>query len=190
MFFLSVFVKAGSLGYIRDKIRTGAATLANFSISGRRYYFRLLGLKLLFFLMVAATIESVDFFKDKLAVLDLALELLIHVLLFYFLILLAFSPNAIVVDEKTMRESIKMTTRLFIKNIYSFFIMFMFSYLIVFLIAPMHEALERSSCVIQQKMIFQIVSAFLSSWVSAFFEVVLIVAWMSFYLSLPDRNNK
>ena len=42
---------------------------------------------------------------------------------------------------------------------------------------------------VKQEIVNQVVFALLSSWVNAYLGVVVTAAFMSFYLSLPDRNN-
>ncbi len=192
--FLTIFLQAGSMGYIHDKIKTGVATLSNFASSGRKYYLRLLVLGLLISLIIGVFVLlaalSVAFFKDNLAVLGVPLAILFGALGIYFVVMLFLSPYATVVDEKTVNQSIKLSMRLVKKNILPLLGMSVLLILIGFVIGlVLGAALAGLSYVVKQEMISQTVFAFLSSLVNAFLGVVVTASFMNFYLSLSDRNN-
>src|SRR3990167_8311402 len=50
--FVSIFLQAGSLGYIRDRIKQGSADLSNFLAAGSRYYLRFFLVRLIMMLIV------------------------------------------------------------------------------------------------------------------------------------------
>ncbi|MGB3058062.1 MAG: hypothetical protein WBC16_07925, partial [Candidatus Omnitrophota bacterium] len=50
-FLIFVFLQGGALGTVKDMIKTGAASLAQFPAYGKRFYLRILGLLLLYILV-------------------------------------------------------------------------------------------------------------------------------------------
>ena len=192
--FLSIFFQAGSMGYVRDRIKAGTATLSNFTSSGRKYYLRLLVLGIVVsfiigvFVLLAAL--AVAFLKDKLAVVGVVLAILSAALGIYFLVMLFLSPYAAVADDKKVKESIRLSMKLVKKNILPLLGMTALLILIGFAIGlVLGAALAGLSYVVKQEMISQTIFALLSSLVNAYLGVVVTAAFMNFYLALPERNN-
>lgn len=192
--FLTIFIQAGSMGYVRDLLKSGNANLGSFTSSGGKYYLRLFLLGLVVSLVVGVFVLlaalSVAFLRDALAPVGVILAIFLGALGVYFVILLFLSPYAAVVDEKGVGESIKISMKLVKKNILTLLGMSVLLILIGFGIGMVLGAiLAGISILIKTGMASQVVFALLSSLVNSFLGIVVTAAFMSFYLSLSDRNN-
>ncbi len=192
--FLSIFFQAGSMGYVLDKIKTGAATFSNFTSSGRKYYLRLLLLGLVVSLIIGVFVLlaalAVAFLKDKLVAVGVILAILFAALGIYFVVMLFLSPYAAVVDDKKVKESIGLSMRLVKKNILSLLGISALLILIGFGIGLVLGAiLAGLGYLIKQEMITQTIFALLSSFVNAYLGVVVTAAFMNFYLSIQNQSN-
>lgn len=192
--FLTIFLQAGSMGYVHDRIKTGTATLAGFASSGRKFYLRLLLLGVVVALIVGLFVLlaalSVAFLKGKLAVVGVPLAILFGALGIYFVVMLFLAPYAVVVDGKTVRQSIQLSMRLVKKNILLLLGISALLILIGFGMGLVLGAvLAGTSYLIKQEIVSQTIFAFLSSGVNAYLGIVVTGAFMNFYLSLPERNN-
>ena len=101
---LTIFVQAGSLGYVREKLKKGSAGAADFMSAGKKYYLRLLVIGLivaavigLFVLLAALAVAGLG---AKLQILGVILAILFASLGIYFVILLFLAPYVAVADEK------------------------------------------------------------------------------------------
>lgn len=191
--FLSIFLQAGSLGYVRDRIKTGAATLGSFFSSGGQYYLRILvlgvvvsliiGVFVLLAALAVGLLQNVKFLSIPLAILFAALGL-------YFVVMLFLSPYAVVVDGKSVKQSISLSMKLVKKNILPLLGLSALLILIGFGIGlGLGALLAGVGYVVKQESISQIVFALFSSLVNAYLGLAVTGAFMTFYLSLSDRNN-
>lgn len=191
--FLSIYFQSGSMGYVRDLLKTGSATLANFKATAGKYYLRLLCLGIVVslvigvFMLVAAL--ALGFLRGNLAPLGVVLAIFFGALGIYFVVLFFLSPYAAVVDEKKVGESIKLSMKLVKKNILFLLGLVLLLVLIGFGIGLLLGAiLAGVSFLIKAEMVTQIIFALLSSAVNSYLGVVVTGAFMSFYLSLPERS--
>ena len=192
--FLTIFFQAGSMGYVRDKIKTGTATLSNFISSGGKYYLRLLVLGLMVSLIIGVFVLfaalAVAFLKGNLVALGILLAILFAALGIYFVVMLFLSPYVAVVDDKTVKESIRLSVRLVKKNILPLLGMSALLVLIGFAIGLVLGAmLAGLSYLIKKEMISQTIFALLSSLVNAYLGITVTAAFINFYLAIADRNN-
>jgi len=191
--FITIYFQAGSMAFVRDLVKTGSANLGNFNAGGGKYYLRLLMLGLavsliigVFVLLAALTVSLLQ----SLPVVSVPLAILFAALGIYFVVMLFLSPYAAVVDEMGVKASIKLSMKLVKKNILTLLGISVVMILIGFGIGLVLGAiLAGVSFVIKAEMASQVVFALLSSLVNAFLGVFVTAAFMSFYLSLADRNN-
>ena len=191
--FLTVFLQAGSMGYVRDRLKTGSASLANFTAAGGKYYLPLLVLGLILsliigvFVLLAALAAAL---LQNLPVLSIPLAILCAALGVYFVVMFFLSPYAVVVDGKPVKQSLSVSMKLVKKNIGALLGMAVLLILIGFAIGlGLGAILAGIGALIKQESISQIVFALLSSLVNAYLGLVVTATFMSFYLALPDRNN-
>ena len=191
--FLTIFLQAGSMAYVRDRIKSGTATLGSFLASGGKYYLPILvlgivvsliiGVFVLLAALVVAMLQSIQVLSIPLAILFAALGI-------YFVVMLFLSPYAVVVDGKSVKQAIQLSMKLVKKNILALLGISALLILIGFGIGlGLGAILAGVGFLIKQESVSQIVFALLSSLVNAYLGMVVTAAFMNFYLALPDRNN-
>jgi hypothetical protein len=192
--FLTIYFQGGSMAYVRDSVKSGAATLASFTAGGGKYYVKLLLLGLLVaavigvFVLLAALVAG--FLGSLVPFLAIPAAILLGALGIYFVVLLFLSPYAAVADDQGVGASIKLSMKLVKKNILKLLGISLLVIVIGFGVGLVLGALLAGiSVVIKAQQPVQIVFAVLSSFVNAWLGVFVTAAFMNFYLSLPDRNN-
>ena len=191
--FLTIFLQAGTMGFVRDKIKTGTATLANFMSAGGKYYLPILVLGIVVsliigvFVLLAALVVAL---LQNVQVLSIPLAILFAALGVYFVVMLFLSPYAVVVDDKTVKQSIGLSMKLVKKNILPLLGMSALLILIGFGIGLVLGAvLAGVGALVKQETVSQTVFALLSSFVNSYLGIVVTATFMNFYLAIPDRNN-
>ncbi len=103
----SIFFQAGTLGYIRDRIKQGTANLNSFTSAGSKYYLRLFLVGLMVLLITALFIIIAAFALAFLKKPGLVVAVPVAIVALYVLLLMFFAPYMVVIDEKSPIESIK-----------------------------------------------------------------------------------
>ena len=191
--FLTIYFQAGSMAYIHDRIKTGAASIANFTSGGMKYYVKLLLLGLVVSLVIGVCVVLAAFsvaLLQNLQVVSVPLAILFAALGVYFVVMFFLAPYAAVVDNQSVGAAIKTSMKLVKKNILKLLGISAIMILIGFGIGLVLGALLAGiSVVVKAEMVSQVIFAFLSSAVNSFLGVFVTGAFMAFYLSLQDRNN-
>ena len=100
---LSIFLQAGTLGYVRDTLKQGHADLAAFISVGTRYYFRLLLVGIIITLTVMIFVLLGALFVALLKNIGIVIAVLIGLAAIYVILLMFFAPYAVVIgDEKAV----------------------------------------------------------------------------------------
>ena len=191
---LTIYFQGGSMAFVRDVVKNGAAAFGSFTSGGGKYYLRLLLLGLVVSLVIGVFVLlaalAVGFLKNNLAPLGVVLAVFFGALGIYFVVLLFLSPYAAVVDEKGVMESVKLSMKLVKRNILPLVAISLLLILIGFGVGLVLGAiLAGVSLVVKAEMPTQVIFALLSSFVNSFLGVFVTGAFMNFYLALPDRNN-
>lgn len=117
----TIFMQAGSLGYILQRLKQGAADLSVFTSSGGKYYARLLTIGIIVavfigaFVLVASLI--VAFLRNTQVVVAVSLVLVLAAITIYFVILLFLSPYISVADDQKAVASVKKSLELVGKGV-------------------------------------------------------------------------
>jgi len=100
---LSIFVQAGSMGYVRDKIKAGQASLASFTSAGGKYYLRLLLIGLLVVLVILAFVLAgalvIAVFGTALSAVGIGIAIILAAVGIYVLMLMFLAPYLIVGED-------------------------------------------------------------------------------------------
>ncbi len=108
---IGLFLQAGSMGYIRDHLKTGSASLGSFLGYGLKYFLRLLLFGL--FVTVIAVILLlagsfvINAFPANLRIVAVGLLVVAALAVLYFVVLMFLAPYIIVVEEKGLVEAIQ-----------------------------------------------------------------------------------
>ncbi len=191
---LTIYFQGGSLAFIRDSVKTGSAKLSDFFAGAGKYYLKLFLLGLIVTAVLAVTILAAALVAGLLGGIGpwvaAPVTILIAALGIYFVVLLFFSPYAVVVEEKGVGAAIKQSMQLVKKNVLSLLGISVLMVLIGFGIGlALGALLAGVSIAFKAPMATQIIFALLSSIVNAFLGVLVTGSFMNLYLSLPERNN-
>lgn len=189
----SVFIQAGSLGYVRDKIKQGSATFANFLSAGTKYYLPIFVIGLIVALIVILFVLGGSLLfaalSAKMATLALTVTIFLAAIGVYILILFFLAPYVAVVDGKGPIASMKLSIGLVRKNLLKLLALGAVLILIGFAIGVILGAtLAGISFLLKQTQIQQVVFACLSSLVNAFLGLFVTASFMAFYLGLENKN--
>lgn len=191
--FASIFVQAGSLGYVRDKMKLGAAKLSDFMSAGSKYYLRLLLLGLFialvvgFFVLIAAL--AVALLAATLNALGIAIAVTVGVIGVYVAMLMFLAPYFIVVADQKIIASVKQSMAMVKKNLLVILgiililivIGFIFGITLGAVFALLSTAIPQTTA--------QIIFAVMSSFINAYLGLVVTGSFMNFYLSASNNNT-
>ncbi len=185
---ITIFIQAGSLGYVRDRIKSGAASFANFTAAGSKYYLRVLALSLItaviigVFVLLAALVVAL--IGQSAQFLALGLAIVIAAVGIYVLILLFFAPYIAVNEEKKVGECLRQSVQVVRANILKVLAISAVLVVIGFVAGLGIGLLAGALSQVVKGTASQVLFAFLSSLVNAFLGFFVTSSFMTFYLGL------
>ncbi|MBI3252747.1 MAG: hypothetical protein HYZ52_05490 [Candidatus Omnitrophica bacterium] len=188
---LSIFVQAGSLGFIREKLKSGASSLSIFAASGTRYYGALFLIGLLVSLVIGVFVLlaalAVAAFGNRAEVLAMGLAILLGAIGIYFVILLFLAPYIAVADDQKAIASLKQSVGVVRKNILAVFGLALILVAIGFVVGLVLGAIFALVGAAMPKAISDVVFAILGSFVNSYLGVLVTASFMSFYLGTKSQ---
>ncbi len=208
----TIFMQAGSLGYVRDRVKSGTATLSSFASSGGKYYWRVLLIGLIvgavaavFILLASLALallgkgpqqaaavagEAAATGNPVLSALAIALAATLVIAGVYFILLMFLAPYIAIIEERKAIESIKKSVStvkanfLRILGLFGLLILigFVFGLAVGLLFALVNLATKGGT-------VSDVIFAALSSLVNSYLGLVVTGAFMSFYLGLSSQSN-
>lgn len=195
---LSVFVQAGSIGYVEQVIKQGSSSLSAFKEAGAKNYLRMLGLGLVVGLMmiVLAVLAVIGFVAGganaEPSPVAIVFAVILAIVGMIVLLFLFMAPYAVVVEGKGVIGAIKSSAAIVKKNFWTVLavgillvvIGFAIGFVLGLLIGMIGAALPNKAG--------QVLGGFLSSAVNAFLGVVTTGAFMALFLSggSPSGSSK
>lgn len=190
---LSFFVQAGSLGYVRERVKLGRAGLSDFFGNGGKYYVPLFLLGLLIALIVGVFILlaglAIFLFSKNLNIVGVILAVAIAATGIYFMILMFLAPYFIVAGEEKVIASIKKSISLVRKHILAVIGIAFLLILVGFLFGVVLGVILALLSAAIQGVVSQVIFAVLSSLVNAFLGIWVTGAFMVFYLGANNPSN-
>lgn len=190
---ISIFVQAGSLGYVRDLIKNGSADFGAFLSAGRKYYLKLLLLGLVvalvvgvFVLVAALAIAATG---QKVNPVSVTISVVVGLAGVYAVLLLFLAPYAAVADDQKVLQSLKTSVSLVQKNLLPAIGLALVLVVIGFAFGLVLGAIYALLTTAVKGIASQVVFAVLSSLVNAFLGLVVTGAFMNFYFSLSHNNT-
>jgi len=189
----SIFVQAGLLGYVRDKIKSGHAGFSNFLDAGRKYYGSLLLLGLLvgavvgvFILLAALAIFALG---QKLMPVGIGIAVVLVAIGVYISLLMFLAPYDLVAGDQKVIDAVKHSIAMVRKNIMAVLGLSLILILIGFA-AGIVLGLGLGILTIAVKgMAAQAIFAFFSSAVNAFLGLFVAGSFMTFYFGVANSNS-
>ncbi len=185
---LTIFVQGGSMAYIRDKIKKGAAEFSVFTQSGTRYYLRLLAIGLVIGLVVGifVLLASLTFalLQQTAAAAGIAVAVVFGLIGLAVVILMFLAPYIVVTEEAKAIDSIKRSVTFVKKQLWP--VLGMFGLLIVMgfafgLVVGLVYALI--GLAVPEGRVSQIIFSILSGFVNSFLGVIVTASFLAYYLA-------
>ena len=193
---ISIFMQGGALGYVRDYIKEGKAKLASFVSYGLKYYLRLLGLGILIILLVlviallAALIVAATAPLNNVVVTVIAAVIAIAIGLvgIYFVLLLVLSPYSLVCEDAgiiaSMKQSMKTVGKSFWKVLLLLAVLVLIAIGIGFLIGIATGLLTVALPVKAGQIVIGVVNSLFNGYLG----IVMMAAFMAYYMAIKDRS--
>jgi hypothetical protein len=187
---ISIFMQAGSMGYVRDRLKTGKANLSGFAAAGGKYYLRLLLIGFLISAVIGLFVLIGALLVTFLQTVGTVLAVILGIVGLYVVLLMFLAPYGVVVDEKGAISSIKQSMRLVTQNILKvagigiilILIAFGFGLLIGVLLGLLSVAVQGAAS--------QIIFAVVNSFLNAFLGVFVTGSFMAFYLAIARNSGE
>ena len=189
--FVTVFLQGASMGYVRDKIKQGSATLSSFTAAGSKYYLKIfllsltIGLVIGVFVLLAALVLALLMKPAEYAAMGLAI--VVAAIGIYTLILLFFAPYIAVSENKAVGACLKESVNVVRKNILKVIGISGILIAIGFLVGIVMGVTVGLASRVMSGGTSQYLFAFLSSLVNAFLGFFVTSSFMSFYLGLSSQ---
>lgn len=191
---LSIFMQAGTLGYVRDVVKSGQSTLGAFKESGMKYYLRVLALGIIVGLLVVVLFAIGAIIFLVLGNAPNLLKAIVGTLLFIAgmvaVLFLFLAPYAAVADDAPVFDALKSSVdvvknyfwRIFLTGLALLLVLFAFGFVLGLIIGLLTTVLAGTAG--------QVVSSFLSSLLNAFFGVVVTGTFMTLYLGVKTAPGE
>lgn len=189
---MSIFLQGASLGLVRDFVKTGKMALGQFAANGAKYYLRLLGLGILIVLIIAIIglvaallIAATVPLKNTIVTVIMSLvAIVIGAIGLYWIFLLILTPYAIVCDEQgiieAMKKSMKTVRRTIGKLLLVLILLILISLGIGFVVGFLTGLISAALPVTAGQVLIGLVNSIVNSYLG----VVMMAAFMAFYLGL------
>ena len=184
---VTVYMQAGSMTYMRNKIKQSAAALSDFFAGGMRYYLKMLGLSLIMaviigiFVLIAAL--SISQLGQTQRIVAGAIVSVCFIVGMFLLVLLFFAPYIAICEDAGVIASLKKSKSLvlanFMKVVGLAIVLILVGFLVGILIGFVVGLVARTMPPMGSKVLF----AFLSSLVNSYLGLFVTASFMSFYLS-------
>ena len=188
---VSIYIQAGSLGYILNRVKSGGAAMSDFTSAGAKFYLRLLVLGLLVALAAGVLIllAAVAIAATSGNAIAVAAAVLLALVGIYFAILIFLAPYIIVADDQKVLAAVKQSIGLVKKNFLKVMGLALILIVIGFGIGMLLGLLFAAMSAAMKGIASQIIFAVLSSFVNAYLGVVVSGSFMVFYLKLSSNNT-
>ncbi|MCK4852201.1 MAG: hypothetical protein KAS86_03715 [Candidatus Omnitrophica bacterium] len=194
-FLVFIFLQGGAMGTVKDRIKTGSASLAQFTAYGQKFYFRILGLLLIYVLMAVGIILVLALISAGVLLLgdNVATRSLVAVIVTIasagIVTLLVYPVYSIVVEDigsvQALRKGILVARNNFGKTFGLFVVLLLIS-LVISLVIGFFTGLVTIPLGGQAG---RVVLAIVNAAVQSYIPIVMMVAFMSFYLFLIEEKG-
>ena len=187
-FLITIFIQAGSMGYLRDKIKQGSASFSNFNSAATKYYLKIfllslaVGLIIGSFVLIAALLLAL--LSQSAQMVAVVLAMVIAAIGIYTLFLLFFAPYIAICEEIPVIACLKQSVRVVRKNLLKVLgislILISAGFIVGMTLGIGVGLLSRVLPVGTPQIIFIV----LSSLINAFLGLFVTASFMNFYLGI------
>lgn len=194
-FAIFIYLQGGALGMTRDIHKTGSSDMSNFAVYGKKYYLKILGL-LLLYILIALGIVLVLALAGS-GILALADNAFTRTLVFgvaaiiglFVIVLLLFPIYSIVADENSVMQALKKGMKVGRDNFWLTLGLFALLVVISILLSLVIGFVTGLITVPLPYMLGQVVITIVNSAVQSYIPIVMMLAFMGYYLSLTKESG-
>ena len=190
---VSIYLQAGSLGYVRDLVKSGKADLAGFKQSGRQFFLRIFGVSVIvgLYVVILSIVAALVILiggqtPNPVTVVIAGLIFLIGLV---GVLMVFLSPYILVADDKKVFVSLRESIALVKADIGKVLCLGLMLILIGFGIGLLLGVLFGLLGGILPGIVGQVIFGFLSSVVNAYIGIVVSATFMTYYLSLKSSAS-
>ncbi len=192
---ISIFVQGGTFSVIRDYVKKGSTTLAEFVNEGKKFYLRLLGMGFIAFILVVLVVILVVAVAMlgtalKMPVIGGILGVLCALAGLALIFLMMLSPYIIIAEDygiiAAIKKSISIVKDNFLKILGLMLIIVLLALIVGLLIGILVGIL---GFLLKIKILIQIVTAILMSGLNAFVTVFVTGSLMAYYLAISQGGS-
>lgn len=194
-FLIFIFLQGGALGLVKSQIKTTTASMAEFITFGKKFYVRILGLLLLYILIAIGIVLLLSLVSAGLLLLGdnivtrSIVAAIVTIAAVVVITLLVYPIYSIVVDDigafAALRKGIGVAKAHFWRTLGLFMAMLIISLLISLVIGFIVGLVTVPLAMGVSQIIIAIVNAAVQSYI----PIVMMVAFMSFYMSLLEGEK-
>ena len=189
---LFIFVQGGALAAIKDLLKNNSFAMSDFVNNGKKYYIKILGLFLLILAIVLVLVLIMALIAS--GILALANTVLVRSLVTAIVVLISlaavvlflFPIYSVVVDEAgpvaALKKGINIGKSNFWKTLGLFLVMLIAAFVIAFIVGIITALITGAL----PPGIGQVIMLFINSIVQSYLSIVMMVAFMAFYLGLTQ----
>lgn len=189
-FLIFIFLQGGALGLIKDQIKTATASMAQFITYGRKFYMRILGLLLLYILIAVGVVLVLSLISagilllgDNIATRSIVAAI-VTVAAVAVITLLIYPIYSIVVDDIGALAALKKGIAIAKSNFWVTLGLFVVMLLVSLVISLVIGFIVGLVTVPLSMNVSQVLIALVNAAVQSYIPIVMMIAFMSFYMSL------
>jgi hypothetical protein len=194
-FLIFIFLQGGALGLVKDQIKSGSAGMAQFTTYGKKFYVRILGLLLIYILIAIGVVLVLSLLSagilligDNVVTRSLV-AVIVTIAAVSIITLLIYPIYSIVVDEagsfQALKNGMGIAKKNFVKTLSLFLVLLVISLVISlvigFIVGLVTVPLPANAS--------QILIALVNAAVQSYIPLVMMIAFMAFYMGLELENR-
>jgi hypothetical protein len=194
-FLVFVFLQGGALGLVKDQIKSASSSMAQFTEYGKKFYLRILGLLGMYILLAIAVVLALSLVSAGILLLGdnmvtrSLVAMLVTVVAIGVITLLLFPIYSIVAEDlgavAALKKGIDTAKHNFWKTLGLFAIMLVVSLIISLIIGFIVGIISVPLPVQASQILVTLVNAVVQSYI----PIVMMVAFMSYYLSITSGQE-
>ena len=191
-FLIFIFLQGGALGLVKDQIKTGTTSLAQFNDYGKKFYLRILGLLILYIIIAVGIVLVLSLISAGVLLLGdnvvtrTIVALVVTAVAVGIITLLVYPIYALVAEDISSFEALKKGMTLAKNNFLRTLALFIVLLIVSLLISLIVGFIMGLITVPLAPAVSQVIIAIVNAAVQSYIPIIMMVAFMSFYLSLTQ----
>ncbi|MFC1644164.1 hypothetical protein ACFL5C_02445 [Candidatus Omnitrophota bacterium] len=193
-FLIFIFLQGGALGLVKDQLKTATASMAQFMVYGKKFYLRILGLLLLYILIAIGVVlllslvsAGILLLGDNIVTRSLVATI-VTVVAVAVITLLVYPIYTIIVEDTGAFAALKKGIQVAKSNFWKTLGLFMAMLGISLLISLIIGFILGLVTVPLGANVSQVLIAIVNAAVQSYIPVVMMIAFMSFYIFLTEAQ--